>query len=386
MTSWPHFRRRARLPGTVVALAATVAAVLALTGGEASADHVSCGDTITVDTTLDSDLVDCPNNGVVIGADDITLDLNGHTIDGDGELVDPCPAKEFCDFGVANDGHDRVTIKDGKVRQFANGVILFRARNNRVLEISSSRNIFFGFVIAESARSLIRDSSGNDNIPPEGDGMGLFGSHHLRIVDNSLRHNPGPGIHVDDSNHNLIKGNRISHNFPGILMEADRNRVRRNRFVENDAGLIVAPGSHNVIARNRLSKNGDGIAIEKGRGNLVERNLVVGAREDGIYLGLDAPPIGGVDNVFRRNEVRGSGDDGFDVRRKDNHSVLKRNVAVHSGDDGFDIESRSTKLRRNQARRNGDLGLAVRRGAIDGGGNRASGNGDPRQCVNVRCQ
>ena len=111
MTSWPHFRRRARLPGTVVALAATVAAVLALTGGEASADHVSCGDTITVDTTLDSDLVDCPNNGIVIGADDITLDLNGHTIDGDGELVHACPAKEFCDFGVANDGHDRVTIE-----------------------------------------------------------------------------------------------------------------------------------------------------------------------------------------------------------------------------------------------------------------------------------
>ena len=42
--------------------------------------------------------------------------------------------------------------------------------------------------------------------------MGLFGSHHLRIVDNSFRHNPGPGIHVGDSNHNLIKGNRISHN------------------------------------------------------------------------------------------------------------------------------------------------------------------------------
>jgi hypothetical protein len=52
--------------------------------GPASANHVSCGDTIVADTTLDSDLVNCPNNGVVVGAEDITLDLNGHRIDGDG--------------------------------------------------------------------------------------------------------------------------------------------------------------------------------------------------------------------------------------------------------------------------------------------------------------
>ena len=42
----------------------------------------SCGDVITQDTTLDSDLIDCPGDGVVIGASGITLDLAGHTIDG----------------------------------------------------------------------------------------------------------------------------------------------------------------------------------------------------------------------------------------------------------------------------------------------------------------
>ena len=50
---------------------------LAFGAGPAAASQVSCGDTITADTTLDSDLVNCPNNGIVIGADDITLDLDG---------------------------------------------------------------------------------------------------------------------------------------------------------------------------------------------------------------------------------------------------------------------------------------------------------------------
>ena len=92
-------------------------------GGHAAlAGPLSCGDTITVDTTLDSDLLDCPNNGIVIGADDITLDLNGHTIDGDDALVDPCPENEFCDVGVANDGHNGVRIKGGDISGFAFGV------------------------------------------------------------------------------------------------------------------------------------------------------------------------------------------------------------------------------------------------------------------------
>ena len=77
---------------------------------------------ITTDTTLDSDLVDCPNNGIVIGADDITLDLNGHTIDGDGQRSGRVPETDFCDVGVLNDRHDGFTLKDGSIRDFDFGV------------------------------------------------------------------------------------------------------------------------------------------------------------------------------------------------------------------------------------------------------------------------
>jgi hypothetical protein len=38
---------------------------------------------------------------------------------------------------------------------------------------------------------------------------------------------------------------------------------------------------------------------------------------------------------------------------------------------------------RNRAFQNRDLGIAAVRGTIDGGGNRAHGNGDPAQCRNV---
>jgi parallel beta-helix repeat protein len=370
-----------------VVVAVVAGASMAQTGG------LSCGDTITVDTTLDSDLTGCRSNGIVIGADGITLDLNGHTISGDGKLVRRCPRRQICDFGIANDGHDGVTIRNGSVREFAVGGYVGRARENRVLDISSSQNTFFGFVVFRSAQILVRGSSGSRNIAPEGDGMGLFESHDVRIVDNSFRRNPGPGIHVQASNDNLIKGNLISHSAPGISFggekradRADRNQVRGNRFVGNAAGVLLGRGNRNVIANNRFSRDRDGIAIENASGNRVARNVILDARKNGIYLGLNEPPIGGVDNVVRGNVVRRSGEDGFKVRSKDHHSLLKGNLARRSGDDGFDIESSSTKLVRNRAVGNDALGIEAVEGVGDGGGNRATGNGDPRQCVNVGCR
>src|SRR4029453_612868 len=83
--------------------------------GQASGPQLGCGDTITVSTKLMKDLVNCPNNGVVIGADNITFDLNGHVIDGDDAEFADCPPDEACDIGVLDFDHHGVTIKGGKV-------------------------------------------------------------------------------------------------------------------------------------------------------------------------------------------------------------------------------------------------------------------------------
>ncbi len=237
---------------------------------------------------------------------------------------------------------------------------------------------------------MVRDGSFSHNIPPEGDGIGLFGSDHIKIAGNSIKDNPGPGVHVDDSNHNLIKGNLFSHSSPGVLIGGEeagnRNEVRGNRFVRNSGGILVGPGSRNVLTRNHFSRDGSGIGIEKGRHNLVARNVVVDARHRGILLGIDLPDgsVGGVDNIVRRNVVKRSGGDGFLVNK--GTSVLRRNVAIGANDDGFDIESRSTRLANNRAKHNAALGIEAVRGVIDGGGNLARHNGDRRQCIHIACK
>ena len=382
-------------PATLVSLVLIAFAVVGATaasGGGVLASQVSCGERITADTTLQQDLVNCQNHGIVIAADGVTLDLNGHLVDGDGTPAANCDnQKEPCDFGVFNDGHDGVTVMHGSVREFAVGVLFGtasgRARDNRVLDVSATRNQFAGIGMFSQVRGLVRNSSGNGSLDREGSGLGLGDSHHVRIVNNSFRHNPHNGINTGQSSRNLIRGNVFSRNGDeGILVEgAARYRMTRNRFVRNGGGITLGPSNRSVVAHNRIVGGSDGIRVEKGHDNLVAANLVVGTRHVGITLGIHDPFVGGADNVVRGNVVRRSRVDGIVVVQKDRHSVLIGNVVTRSADDGFDVDSSTTTLTANRARRNGDLGIEAVFGVIDGGGNIARNNGDPRQCTNIFC-
>src|SRR3954467_10375729 len=94
-----------RLRHTVAAL--VTPALVLITGTAAHAAKpapVHCGQIITTSIKVANDLRNCPRHGLVIGAPNITVALNGHTIDGDGAPFEPCPEDEPCDVGIANSG------------------------------------------------------------------------------------------------------------------------------------------------------------------------------------------------------------------------------------------------------------------------------------------
>jgi parallel beta-helix repeat protein len=381
----------------LVLLTAAVVGAFVFAVGPASANHVSCGDTIVADTTLDSDLVNCPNNGVVIGADDVTLDLNGHRIDGDGELTEGCAEDVICDDGVVNDGHARVTIRDGSVREFALGVLVGGARKMRLLDLSVTRNMFPGVVIGESTGTKLKRSVlAANGLDTDEAGLVVFRSARSRIVRNSIRRNGDIGVFAEGAGNNIFARNKLSGNpEAAMLVEgSNRNLFDRNRVVRNGEGITVG-GDRNTITRNHVADSragteggGLGIFVAAGHDNLIARNFVARARRSGIQVSLlpeeleGGPPA--VDTVVRRNHLRGNRD-GVYVQSTARRTVLKRNHALRSHDDGIDVDSPRATLTRNEARRNGDLGIEAVRGVIDGGGNRASGNGNPLECTNVFC-
>jgi hypothetical protein len=49
------------------------------------------------------------------------------------------------------------------------------------------------------------------------------------------------------------------------------------------------------------------------------------------------------------------------------------------------VQGTETRITDNTADANGDFGIDAVAGVVDGGGNSASGNGNPLQCRNVAC-
>ena len=393
-------REERPLVARIIILAIAVAGFLALGAGQAHArsygDDVKCGDTITTDVKLKHDLVDCPGNGIVIGADNIELDLNGHTIDGDGALG--CADLYACDYGVDNTaGHHGVTIKDGSIREFATAVFVVGATDNRVRALSSSDNVLGGLLLIGCTRLRIeRNSISHNGLTTDQAGLIVFDSIHVRIRRNAVFANGDIGMFLIGIDSSRVKRNSVSGNpEAGLVLDGSGNELSRNRVFENGDNIVLV-GNGNRLVRNKIRdalgfpddpEGGFGILVDGGNRNVLAGNVVKRAASNGIrVVAFDPASTGPANrNVIRRNRVKGSQLDGILVDETAPGSLVKRNRVVGTGDDGIDVESPKTTLTRNRAHTNHDLGIEAVSGVTDGGGNRASGNGNPAQCQGVAC-
>jgi parallel beta-helix repeat protein len=214
------------------------------------ADHVSCGQTITADTTLDSDLTKCTGPAIRIGADDITLDLNGHTIEGKGK-----------GSGVNNvAGHDGVTIENGSIRNFMESVAMVGASDNTLRGLSLSDNRHVGIYVQDSSAIEIEQSSVVD---VRFAGIFLYRSHDVR-VEGSSSSGTGAGLVAQASDHLAIEANAFQGNAgEGIaLNESSESHVAGNTVSDNGgAGIFLDAANANQVSSNFASHNGDGIGV-----------------------------------------------------------------------------------------------------------------------------
>jgi large repetitive protein len=386
-------------------LAVTVFA-LAGGGGEALAQspelgQPGCGAIITADTRLAADLTNCSSDGLVIGAANITLDLNGHTIDGDAT-----PGPDDDDAGIRNLGHHGVTIEGGTVQEFVHAVVLDGTSGNLVRRLMAVAN---GGL--DDGRAILLRNGSDDNVIEDNDAS-HNGRSSVALLDsdsNVIRHNTMSGNGVAgfggfNAHHNRVESNLVANNGDNGLFwtGSDDNRIDANTVSGNsEAGIIVAAGSRNTVTRNHVFRNGDdiildgddntvtgnlvtdalacdngegcgqGISVEGGAHNLVAANIVARTLHSGIRLDAYGFPV--IGNVFRGNIVRAAGVDGIAIGA--DHvgpvldTVLDGNVVTGASDDGIDVESAATTLTRNLAVHNGDLGIVAVPGIIDGGGN-----------------
>ena len=368
------------------------------------------GATLTASTTLDSDLIDCPADGLIVGADNITIDLNGHTIDGPG-------TDDFRWDGVDNGaGHQGVIVKNGTIRDFGGdgifidnggagnrlrglvltdngiGVEFIGSRNNSIEKTSITENHSIGIFVAESTNIRIQENglagNGADGILVRastdtlieknvidagslGTGVQVLGGSRNGIVKNVIHTSEFSSTGVFfDSDDGLISKNEIQGFtdaavfISGGLNQGDRTRVEKNTLHDSGVGLLIRGNpffccmTGIVASDNELFNNDVGIGIRDVEDTLVEHNF---AHENRLGIG------------FRSFVTIETG------------TVIKDNRSDNNTEDGILAEHPATTITSNSASFNGDLGIEAVAGVTDGGANRATGNGNPAQCVNVAC-
>jgi large repetitive protein len=375
-----------------------------------AAATVECGDVLTAHTLVEDDLTDCADDGLVIGAPDIVVDLNGHTIDGTTAFCEevPCTPRNQ---GIDNrEGHDGVTIKNGTVTGFHDGVRLVEADGNiledltvrafpqeaegdrfRALTLVRSNDNQIDGVEAEGDPGLILTDSDRNTVSESnviGHGEALSGAYGLQVVEGS-----------DD---NLVQGSVLAgdgDHIGTVVLNSRGNEIRDSELNPGaDVALLVDGSEDTTITGNEfksavwnVSTNGTHFAHNTLVGPVSGERLVVSGSSN-VILRNDVDPaaacgdaallvFAGGFNVVKRNYVRGT----LNVTAE--NTFVQGNYATEAtcGDAGL-YARRSTILKRNIAVHNTGRGIQARQRVVDAGGNRASFNGERPQCLNVVCR
>jgi hypothetical protein len=317
----------------IAVLIAAFALFLALAPSSAMANHVQCGDVITQGTTLDSDVV-CTGEtfdvtAITIAASGVTLDLGGHAIVGEASYEDPS-SNGIATFGELSD----ITIRNGTVQGFSTGI-----------RIETSDSLVERVFLDNGSAGLIMEGNDNVVLRNEVTNTGEFGYRLIgdRVrVERNVALGPGSCLTIFGDAPVVVRNVMTEcWQYAGLVDDYTTATIARNAFTDSVAGLLVR-GSGATIERNDLSRNN--------------------------YFGL---------GVFDTQAVvdRNVANDNF-------HPSLSSDAVG----DGIEIYVPGAVVSRNEAHRNENYGIQALPGTIDGGGNRARNNGNPAQCVGVRCK
>lgn len=296
------------IPITLVGLTATGL----VSPAESAPATVKCGTVITQSTTLTANVGPCSRGGLVVGTDNITLDLGGFAVIGRSNRTGD-------GVGILLNGRTGVTVRNGRVTDYDAGVAI----------VGGSANTVTGL--------LAKDNIGTTKRGDFGDGIVISGSDSNTVVANNVVHNgPFSGMAlVGDSNNNLLEDNVISDNnigftgLDGVRVEgpgANNNRVRGNTVAGNtlDGIAIFADGgtgnfnTGNIIEENTVVSNGFGLlAVRPGDGirlflrannNTVRNNHVRDNAGSGILLQFSSGlQTGALNNSITGNTAQGNG-------------------------------------------------------------------------------
>jgi hypothetical protein len=243
---------------TLVALAAVVSIAAAAEGQAGGGTPIwLCAQVVTTNAFLAADM-DCPgSHGIVVGADGITIDLKGLTIRGD---------RTVATYGVANPaGHDRVTIKNGTVSNFAYGVFADTGSDDvSVSKVLVSGNNGYGIFLSGASVKITSSTASGNHI----DGIFVDGTS-ASISSSIVVGNGTHGIVIGGASATIKSSTASGNGIDGMFVGGISAKIESSTASGNGRNGIVVTGDAARIKANRAEANGFGAADLVGAGIFV---------------------------------------------------------------------------------------------------------------------
>ena len=249
--------------------------------GDTTGTDYGCGDTVTESCTFNEDLNCASGHGLVIGADNIVIDGNGHALNG----VSPgtCEGLGIERSGIYNKAHDNITIRNLEIANFCTGIY---SRCDDEIGDFVCENAIENCEIHHNGAA-----SGGDTTTQGIKWMGVFNSV---IANSSIHDNTGAGA-ACTSGGNGIFINGVSG------YGAWNNTITENTIYNNTKGgfLTRMMCVNTTVSHNDVYGNGQGgiiLRCKKTATHTIEHNDVHENYGTGIF-------IGGPDNIVRYNTI-----------------------------------------------------------------------------------
>lgn len=231
------------------------------------------------------------SDGIIIDADNVTLDLMGHTITGAGK------ASGNNKSGISIAGYSNVEVRNGTITEFASrGVSATSGESNRFVNLRIRQNGGIGIYTTGpdhliSNCHVAHNGGSGINSTAQGEYDGFIAR------DNQVMSNGAHGIYT--SNYNaVISGNTAAFNGTDGIHTNGAATISNNTAYQNTANGIYSGYGCSIIG-NAARENG--VGIYAGEGSVIKNNAVYGNTTSGI----EANEV----SLIQSNAVYGNGTD-----------------------------------------------------------------------------
>jgi len=223
----------------------------------------SCGQVITQNVVLTSNLNCAETDGLIVNAGDIVIDLNGHTISGPDIDSDTQTSSKV---GIMIPNVNNVVVQDGTIEGFQAGVLMTGSQNVEVKGMVIKNNQIGLFSTGASIVNAHLSIIMNNQI-----GIAGHSTQQSTFEDNIIFQNNLAGITLVNSDNSVITLNSITESGNGLYIDnqSNQNNINFNNVllntidVNNANGLPVNTNGNTYDQNNCMTANPSGICIGK---------------------------------------------------------------------------------------------------------------------------